>query len=232
MPSALTYSTFVAELANLTEFQPTDPDFLANLPSAINYAEDRINRELNLLSTMTSNNSLVLTPNDRTLDISSLNINVLSQVNIVSAPGDVIFSTCTPVTKSFLDAVYDSAASAGLPSNFAMLTDKVILFGPFPDGDYRVEVTGTIWVPPLSQSNNTTWISTYLPDLMLAASMIWMAGFMRNFGSQADDPQMAMSWETQYGKLRDSASVEDARRRFASAGWTSQMPTPVTPPRT
>lgn len=236
MPTPLNYNEFVAELAVLSEYDPADPNFVANLPSAINYAEDRINRELNLLSTVASN-SLPATALTRQLDISSLNLNVLSQVNVVtpSTQTDPELGTrnqCTPTTKSFLDAVYNSAATAARPVNFAMLTDQIILFGPFPDANYTIEITGTLWVPPLSASNATTWISTYLPDLMLTAAMIQMTGFMRNFGAQSDNPQMAVSFESQYNLLRDSAAVEDARRRFASAGWTSQIPSPATPPRT
>lgn len=240
MPAALTYSSYVAELANLSEFNATDPNFVTNLPHAINYAEDRINRELNLLSTVTSNHTLSLTPGSRVLDLTPININVLSQINIITPstepnPELGTRNVCIPTTKAFLDAVYNSGSAGdieGLPVNFAMLTDKVILFGPFPNAAYTVEVTGTIWVPPLSSANNVTWISTYLPELFLAASMVQMSGFMRVFGSQSDDPQMAVSWETTYSSLRDSASAEEARRKFQSSGWTSQLPSPTTPPRT
>jgi hypothetical protein len=67
---------------------------------------------------------------------------------------------------------------------------------------------------------------------MIAAGMIFAAGYMRDFGSQADDPKMAQSWEAQYGNLMKSASVDAMRMQFESQGWTSQSPSPLpSPPR-
>jgi hypothetical protein len=237
MPTALTYSSFVNQIQVLTEFNAADPNFTAALPGAISYAEDRINRELNLLTTVASNSSLHLTAGSRQLAFSTANVNVLKQVNVITPytttnPELGTRNPVTPVDESFLDLVYGSAANPGVPANFAMLDNKTLLFGPFPDQNYTVELVGTIWMTPLSTNNTTTWISTYLPDLMTAAAMIYMTGFMRNFGAQSDDPQMGLSWEAQYSSLRDSASVEEQRRKFQSAGWTSSMPSPATPPRT
>jgi hypothetical protein len=84
----------------------------------------------------------------------------------------------------------------------------------------------------LSVTTPVTYVSTYLPDLLIAASMIFLSGYMRNFGSQADDPKMAASWQDQYNQLRESAYTEDQRRQFAATGWTSILPQKLTPPRT
>lgn len=236
MPTALTYTTYVNELQTLAQFNADDLDFTTNLPSAINYAEDRINRELDLLNTVASNSSLKLTANSRQLDITTANINVLEKVNIIT-PATVVNpelgtrNPCTFYSEEFLDWTYGSSSNPGVPIAYNRLNDHTLLFGPFPDATYTVELVGTVWQTPLSADNPTTWISTYVPELLLAASMIWMSGFMRNFGSQADDPKMAQSWETQYQELVKSAGIEDARRRFKSAGWTSDLPDPLTPSR-
>ena len=39
---SLTYTTFTTELALLAEFQQTDPSFVSNLPSCIDYATDHV----------------------------------------------------------------------------------------------------------------------------------------------------------------------------------------------
>ena len=73
-------------------------------------------------------------------------------------------------------------------------------------------------------SNTTTILTTYVPDLFMAASMVFASGYMRNFGSQADDPRMSQSWENQYQLLKASAQTELARQRFESWGWSSGSP--------
>jgi hypothetical protein len=81
---------------------------------------------------------------------------------------------------------------------------------------------GTTRPTPLSAANPVTFLSANLPDLLLAASMVFMAGYEKSFGAQSDDPQLAQSWETQYGKLFASANTEEARKRFAGSAWSSQ----------
>ena len=240
---SLTYDTYLAELALLSQFGPADPNFLANLPSCIDYATNRITRELNLLNTITTNSTLACTPGTRAVDLSALNpvYNTLQDINVLTPSGVTNPDLATRVqltiqSLSFMNSIYGSSPTAGgvagVPQYFAMVTDQSILVAPYPDLVYNIEIIGTVRPTPISQSNDTNWISTYLPDLFLAASMIQMSGFKMNFGAQSDDPKMAMSWEDQYTKLRDSAGVEDAMRKYYSTGWTAQLPNAYNPPRT
>jgi hypothetical protein len=240
---SLTYTSFVAELAVLAQFNPADANFSANLPSCIDYATDRIVRELNLLSTITSNSTLATSIGSRVVNLSSLNpvFNTLQDINVVTPAGTTnpdlgARVTLTIQSRAFMNAVYGTAPVAGgtaaTPQYFAMVTDQIIQVGPYPDAVYTLEIIGTVRPTPLSPTNATNWIGTYLPDLFLAAAMIFMSGFMRSFGQQADDPKLAMSWEDQYTKLRDSAGVEDAMRKYFSTGWTAQLPSAYNPART
>ena len=102
--------------------------------------------------------------------------------------------------------------------------------GPFPDNNYYVEIVGTYRPASLSSTNTTTYISLYLPDVMVMASMIYISGYQRNFGRQSDDPAMAQSYESQYQVLLKGAMVEEFRKKFESSGWTSQIPSPVASP--
>jgi hypothetical protein len=118
-----------------------------------------------------------------------------------------------------------------IPTVFAMLTQNNVqaqttdvLVGPAPDDTYNVEVVGTVNPTPLSAANTTTYLTLYLWDLFVAASMVFMTGFQKNFGSQADDPKMAVSWESTYKTLFQSADLVDSRQRFAAASWTSAQP--------
>jgi hypothetical protein len=129
-----------------------------------------------------------------------------------------------PTTKEFLDAVYGNSQSPGVPKYFVPFNDNLWLVGPYPDAAYSTEVVGTIRPASLSASNTTTFISLYLPDLFIMASMIYLSAFQRNFGRQSDQPDMAMSYEQQFQLLKQSAAVEESRKAYEAGGWTSQAP--------
>ena len=108
--------------------------------------------------------------------------------------------------------------------------ETLFFVGPTPDASYYVEVVGTIRPASLSATVPTTFISEYLPDLLVMASMIYISAYQRNFGKESDDPQMAMSYESQYQLLLKSAVVEESRKKWDAAGWSSQSPATVASP--
>jgi hypothetical protein len=64
------------------------------------------------------------------------------------------------------------------------------------------------------------------------ASMIYISAYQRNFGRANDDPQMAITYESQYQALLKSAMMEENRKKFEAAAWSSQSPsTAATPTR-
>jgi hypothetical protein len=137
-----------------------------------------------------------------------------------------------PTTKEFLDAVYGSSftANRGQPQYFVPFNDTLFFVGPVPDQAYPVEVVGTYRPNSLSTTNTSTFISLYLPDVFIMASMIYISAYQRNFGRANDDPQMAITYESQYQALLKSAIVEEARKKFDAAGWSSQGPATVATP--
>jgi hypothetical protein len=82
----------------------------------------------------------------------------------------------------------------------------------------------------VANNASTTFISLYLPDVFIMASMIYISAYQRNFGRANDDPQMAVTYEGQYQALLKSAIVEEARKQFQSSGWASQSPATVATP--
>jgi hypothetical protein len=138
-----------------------------------------------------------------------------------------------PCSKEYLDVVYPSAAGDGVPIYFAPISQQDWILGPWPDAAYTVEVVGTIRPAPLSLANQTTFLSQYLPDVFLAAAMVFAAGYQQNFSAMGDNPQQALTWEAHVKPLIDSAKVEEIRKKFGSQGWSSKSPDPIaTPPRT
>jgi hypothetical protein len=232
----LNYAEYVATIANETVISATDPNFVQILPQAITYAEQRLYRELDLLDTVTRDAAILNVRNRNfTLPQNNGRFVVTNGLNVITpagttTPDNGLRTPMLPVSRDFLDATWGSQDNAGLPTLYAPITDQLFIVGPWPDLAYTIEVIGTIRPTPLSASNTSTYLTLYLPDLFVAASMIFMAGYMRDFGSQADDPQMAQSWQGQYDKLFASANVEEQRKRYASGAWGSLSPTPIATP--
>jgi hypothetical protein len=106
----------------------------------------------------------------------------------------------------------------------------LFLVGPFADDTYYVEIVGTYRPASLSATNPTTFISLYLPDIMIMASMVYISAYQRNFGRASDDPQMAITYESQYQALLKGAAAEEARKKFEASGWSSQSASPFATP--
>lgn len=231
---SLTYTTLTSSLANLMAISASDSNFLGILPEIIDYAELRIQRDLDFLNSVTTDSSQHLTVGSRSVTAPS-NFVTIQQLNVitpstVTVPDNGTRVSLLPVTKEYLDSVWNSSATTGVPVLFAMLTNWQIIVGPFPDAAYTVEIVGTQRETPLSANNASNYMSTYLPDVYLAAAMIFASGWMRNFGSQADNPQMAQSWEGQYTNLLKSAMVEEFRKKFQASAWSSMSPPVVATP--
>lgn len=235
----MNYTDYLNQISTLAVVQATDPNFLTILPQAINYAQLRMQRDLDFLSTQvydstsfatTSGSNLVTIPTAAFITLQTIQVNN----NGVNYP-------LTPVAKEYIQSVYNSNASAGVPSVFAVYggdsattgnTSQYILLGPYPNAAYPLTLTGTIHAASLSASNTTTFISTYLPDLFIAASMVYIGGYQRNFSQTGADPQMPVNWEQQYQTLLKGATVEEYRKKFQSSAWGSQSLSPIaTPPR-
>lgn len=236
---SLTYTTFTAQLANLMVVSSTNTEFQTFVPGCIDYTELRMQRDLDLLATRVIDTTASFTIQSRTFTYPTAggSFVVVEEINAISpagsTPGAGTRNPLVAVSKQFLDAVYPSAtATTGVPAFFAPLSQTQALVGPAADGAYVAEVIGTVRVTALSSTNATNFLSTNLPDLYLAASMVYATGYMRDFGAQADSPAQGQSWEQQYGKLLASAQVEELRKKYQSQGWTSEQPSPIaTPPR-
>jgi hypothetical protein len=235
MTLGLSYTTYVDQISTMAVVESNNAEFQVILPQMITYAENRMYRDLDFLFTSTSVTGYSLTQGVRSITIPQGTIVVSEQINIITPVGTTnpdlgTRNPCLPTTKEFLDAVYGSASNIGMPKYFVPFNDNLFLFGPYPDAAYGIEIIGTYRPDSLSATNTTTFISLYLPDLFIMASMIYISAYQRNFGRANDDPQMAVSYESQYQALLKGAAVEEARKKFEASGWTSQAPATVASP--
>ena len=226
------YSQYIVALANTIPIAPTDPNFLTEVPNIIDDAEQRMYRELDLLDTIVRDSSAKLIFNNRTF--------TFPQHFVVSESINLLYPAVSPNTRiqlvptsrEFLDAVYGNevVAAPSIPQYYAMITDQTIIVGPSPDATYGMEIVGTVRPAPLSATNPTTYLTLYLPDAFFAASMIFVEGYLQNFGAMADNPQSAVSWEAHYNSLIASANIEENRKKYASQAWSPKQPAPLATP--
>lgn len=232
----MNYDQWVSAVSNLTVIPATDTDFLAILPDCIDYVEQRTYRELDLLNTVVRDSSQAFSPNSRNFTLpTSVGIPLVTNgINVITPAGTAADSgtrnPLTPVSRDYLDLAWPSSTGATLPTSYAMLTQGTILVGPWPDAAYTVEWVGTQRPIPLSSTNPTTLLSLYFPDILIAGSMIFLSGYQKNFGGQADDPKMAVSYETQFTTLMASAAAEEFRKRLMGSSWTPLTQGPAAQP--
>ncbi len=230
---SLNYSTYVSQVANLMVVSSGDVNFQTMLPGMIDYSEGRIYRELDPLSVqvtdttnLSSGNRNVAPPTTLGSYITVDAVNVITPITATSSNGTR--NPLTPVAPEVMDALYPSGQTVtGVPLMYAMRSPTVVLLGPPPAAAYQAEFIGIQRPASLSSANSSSFLTQYCPDLFFAASMVYAFGYMRDFGGQADNPQGAQSWETQYQALFKSAAMEQARAKWEGSGWTSQAPAPA-----
>jgi|SRR5215469_6733351 len=220
-----------------------DPDFLAIIPACIASAENRILRDLDLLSTRVTDSTGMLTPN-RKLFVLPTDVGtfiVVEQVRVITpnpaGPGTpgIFGPPLLPVSKDTIDWLWpdeNAPTSPSIPTMWCPNDQASVFVAQPPDQDYFASVFGTMRPAPLSPQNPTTFISSQLADVFLAAQMIFISAEQKNWSAMADDPQSALSWNNEYERLLRPSLVEEARKKLLSVGWSARLPSaPVdTPP--
>lgn len=238
----LTYDSYVTQMATMAVVSPTDAAFVEIIPQMLNYAELRIQRDLDLLASQTTF-AYTLPTGTNTINLDANDLLTVQSVNVVvnGVPTPVL-----PTTKEFIQNVYSNPSSTGVPQYFAMYGGdygtggdvyNYLLIGPYPNVQYTVNLTGTIRTPSLyknagtgTSNTATTYISVYYPDMLIMASMIYISAYQRNFGRMSDDPAMAQSYEGQYQVLLRAATMEESRKRFGGSAWSSMSTPPAATP--
>jgi hypothetical protein len=199
----------------------------------IEYAELRMYRdpELDFLGAYTLDGSQTSVSRVGIRDVANPGLVVIKSVNVITPAGSIpnsAGSSRTPLMQTsvpFLNMAWPAVATQGTPVHWARNDDANILVGPYPDARYQIEFYGTMRPAPLTYQNTTTFLTLNLPDLFVAASMIFMSGYQKTFGAISGDPQQGMTWEQYYGSLRSGAAVEEARKK-----GRPPAPPPAAPP--
>lgn len=234
---SINYTTYTSQLSNLMVQLSSDPNFVTFLPGCIDYAEGRMYRELDLLVMRDQDNATFLSSGNRLVTLASSTgpFVVVEQMSVITpvtaGTSNGTRNPLTRVTKEYIDYAWPNSSNTGVPIYFTTIDNTIFVVGPAPDQSYLLEITGTVRPTPLSASNSSTFLTQFLPDVFMAASMVFVTAYQRDFGAQVDDPQRAASWENQYNVLMQSANIEELRKKFQSEGWQSKQPSPIATPK-
>lgn len=240
------YSDLVTAIGTVAVVPITDPasatpssntDFNNFLPRITEAAEQRIYRELDFLATRQEDITTTLSTTDRSATLPASNI-VLQSANAITpagaSPGDANAqrNPLEIVSKDFIDAIWPIQSQfKAVPKYIAQLSATTVIVAPTADQAYKLETTGIFRPEPISATNTSTYMSIIYPDLLLFACFVVTFGYQRDFGQQADDPKVAMSWEAMYQTAKNSALLEEQRRKSQSTNWSPYSQTPVSTPR-
>jgi hypothetical protein len=243
----LTYNSYVATVAALAIINAgQDLYFSGLIPQMLNYAELRIQRDLDLLPLQTENDTYALTIGSNLLPIAVNDFVTVQNVAVVSGTKRI---QLIPTSKEVIQFVYGDSSVTATPAYFAPYggdaltngaTSLNFIVGPYPDLAYPLAIVGTMHAQSLYTFYNTplaatatTFISANLPDLLVMASMIFISQYQRNFAASSNSPEMAGSYENQYQTLLKSVAGEQLRKRFRASAWSSEASSPAaTPART
>lgn len=211
MASSFTYTTLVSALQAITEDQGTE--YLAFIPTAIQLAEDKILRDLDLEyfdvvtpTVFTASNPLITKPTGAVATRSLYYTNATSNF-VMLEPRSWEFikdywpkeSTTTATPKYFAEYSSTQWYVAGTPSGTNVVTSRCIIA---PTG--------------LTSGNANTWLSNYMGDLLLYACLVVSEQYLKA------DNRLAV-WSGDY-----EARLAGAKKVLKSSDRTDYTPITVT----
>lgn len=200
-PAVMTFSTLSAQVSDY--LNRTDADTLAMIPYFIYQAENRISRECKVLGiesyvtgTFIAGQSVYAKPSRWRRNLS---INFGTGTN--NNTRNQLFLRSYEYIREFAQ---DSTAQ-GIPQYYADYGYENIVIGPTPNANYPFEWCYLQLPDPISSSNQVSWLTNYAPDLLLYATLLESASFLK------DDERLPM-WQSMYDRALASLNSQDDAR--------------------
>lgn len=204
MPTATTFTSLQATLRKYIERgSSADVSVYEMLPELINMAERNIAIDLNVTgirtivtAAMVSGTSIYAKPEDWRRTVA---INFGSGTTLDQRTG--LF----PRSYEYCRSYWPDDTDTGTPKFYSDYNDEYMLVSPTPNAAYPFEMIYYCRPPLLDSSNETNWLTTAWPQLLLYAALREIAPFMK------DDARIA-TWEAMYEKLKGSITGDDLKK--------------------
>jgi hypothetical protein len=193
------YNTLIQAVKDLAE--DDGQEFSDYLPTAIDLAEERLFRELELpdiedkeFGTLTPNSAGLLKPTNYefaayfTIDVAGRKRNLLKR------------------TESFVNDYWPDSTVTDVPKYYCDANSAAFKLAPTPESNYPYEIKYTKKPTKLSSTNATNYFTDSCKDLLFSATMLEMVKFMKSWS------QIPV-WEQTYNTQRESWNVQMMRFR-------------------
>lgn len=195
--------------------QSTETSFVANIPTFIRQAEQRIYNTIqfpslrkNVTGTTTSGNKYLACPDD-----------FLSVYSLAVIKGDGSYEYLLNKDVNFIRESYPSPTDTGLPAYYALFgprsdqaTELTFILGPTPNSNYSVELH-YFFYPASIVANGTSWLGDNFDSVLLYGSLVEAYTYLKG------DPDLMTQYENKYKeaillakRLGDGLERQDAYR--------------------
>lgn len=222
----MNYVQFVVRLTDALGDLQRDVNLPVTIPNAIELAEGRCYRDLQLLNAVVAG-STYATPSTRQITLPSTQGTFVSitEVNVITpvggTPSTGLRNPLTRVSPKMVNYLFptDVSTTGTVPSIFAMHTDQIVTMGAAPGSSFTVEFIGTYRPAALSSANSSTYLTTYLPDLFFSAAM---TAVCYSLGDKAE--AKGQYWGSMYLSAIQSANIEQAKAKYSEYYTPTQLP--------
>lgn len=195
----MTYDSLLANATSYMERPATDTAFLDQRSEFVMLAESQISAEFKqqgFLTVVVGKFDLAETLKKPTLWRST-----------VSLRGKLANGTWFPVLTrnyEYIRACYPEPTT-GQPKYYADYNSENFLVAPTPDQEYDLELSYYAKLSPLSDANQTNWLTLNAPQLLLAATLVEAALWCK------DDSKLQL-WSGRYDRALQGLLGENAMR--------------------
>lgn len=193
------YTTLVSAIQNVAE--DDGAEFASYIPTAINLAEEKLFRELELpeleqevQGVLVPNNQLLAKPEGYEFS-DHLRIVVDNNNTVLKKKQD-----------SFLIDYWPNSTLTGVPKYYSDSSETTFRLAPTPNSGYTYVLKATLKPEKLSTTNLTNYFTNNVVDCLYYASMIEMTKFMKAWS------QLPV-WENKYTQAQQSWNVQMMRLR-------------------
>jgi hypothetical protein len=180
----------------------TDPTVYEQIPRLINLAERRLARELKILGTMTVVSSTMQTgvatyaKPDRWRETVSMRVG--------TGVGFEVTKEVFPRAYEYMRTYWPNQTTRGEPRFYADYDYSNWFIAPTPDADYPYEIIYYELPVLLDDNSQTNWFTEYAPNILLYASLLEAAPFLKN-------EEIIPIWEGFYNRALAALNGEDIR---------------------
>jgi len=158
-----------AQLSQLIQdyCQSTETSFVANIPTFVQVAEERIYNSVQLPA-LRKNVTGTMTQGFQYFSLPSDWLSTFSMAVITPVTGEYEYLLNKDV--NFIRASYPFPATSGKPKYYAIFDDSTMILGPTPDANYTAELH-YFYYPASIVTNSTSWLGDNFESVLLYGSL-------------------------------------------------------------